>query len=432
MTIDSEIKRDLRRSSQEDKAAKFLGVSSRTVAANRSQSDSAAQSVATSKSSTGDDAYNRSVASDGCKEKDVSDGEKHHRFKFSMGRSKKPITKDDDNNLAMPGRRKGSGDYSSKSSGAGGEDKKKKKEHEAHIGYQSPAGYIPASKKQGDNKQAATKKKESSRKNKELAGTMFDCVSDMPHRRPSDLRRSRMERKMTRRIRRISQEEPNFLFQPTTQTRRTSKYGIARKHLGYVHQLGTGGSIHDSMEDSLSSVVLTSLSKQSLCDVKIIGKDDVPVQAPSYLLACHSEVFEEMFYSESTDETTAAIEGIVFSKVEGTCLSRVEIGFANCDAIRASIHFLATRALPDSLESEPNESNIRAVCQVHLFGLSFKIPSLTNQAYRAARRIMNKVPRLVCAAFDECIALSKVLPATNNVSSSLHASHDELKAYAFE
>ena len=104
MTIDSEIKRDLRRSSQEDKAAKFLGVSSRTVAANRSQSDSAAQSDATSKSSTGDDAYNRSVASDGCKEKDGSDGEKHHRFKFSMGRSKKPITNDDDNNLARSGR----------------------------------------------------------------------------------------------------------------------------------------------------------------------------------------------------------------------------------------------------------------------------------------------------------------------------------------
>lgn len=180
----------------------------------------------------------------------------------------------------------------------------------------------------------------------------------------------------------------------------------------------------DSMtiEDSLSSVVLKSLGMKSLCDVEIVGKDDVPVEAPSYLLAAHSEVFESMFYSESSK--TVAKDG----GGKSSCPHRVELEFAEWDAIQATMHFLATRSLPDGLENEANEQNIRFICQIHLFGRLFKIPSLINEAYRTARRLMNKKPSLVCAAFDECSVSAKRL----GPGYSMPSSHDELNAYVLD
>ena len=172
--------------------------------------------------------------------------------------------------------------------------------------------------------------------------------------------------------------------------------------------------------DSLSTVILKSLSKTCLCDVEIVGKNAVLVGAPGYLLAAHSDVFLAILYSDSTD----AGEHVNLRSNR----RKIEIPFAGRDAIEATMHFLATRSLPGELENETSESNIRYLSQIHLLSRVYKIASLTNHAYRAACRLMNKTPCLVCACFDECIESTKLL-MPNLTPSSLH---DELKDFLLE
>ncbi|KAL7534417.1 hypothetical protein ACHAXR_005858 [Thalassiosira sp. AJA248-18] len=202
------------------------------------------------------------------------------------------------------------------------------------------------------------------------------------------------------------------------------------------------------LQEPLSCVILNSLRNERLCDVEIIGNDDVPVQAPSYLLAAHSEVFEAMFYSqgqrlnsndqffdcpdESNVETANLAEttpgGGIIEGGESSARHQVELAFADYDAIQASVEFLATRSLPEHLEEEANEFIIRSICRIHLIGMVFKISPLMNQADRMARRIMNKKPELVCAAFDECIVSAELVSPKYKKSSWL----DEMKEYALD
>ena len=172
--------------------------------------------------------------------------------------------------------------------------------------------------------------------------------------------------------------------------------------------------------DSLSTVILKSLSKMCLCDVEIVGKNTVLVGAPGYLLAAHSDVFLAILYSDSTD----AGENVNLRSNR----RKIEIPFAGRDAIEGTMHFLATRSLPGKRENETSESNIRCLSQIHLLSRVYKIASLTNHAYRTACRLMNKTPCLVCACFDECIESTKLLPP-NLTPSSLH---DELKDFVLE
>ena len=224
------------------------------------------------------------------------------------------------------------------------------------------------------------------------------------------------------------------------------------------------GSDYNKDQDSLTSLILKSLSNKRMCDVQLVGGlDDVIVNAPSYLLGVHSKVLESVFFyspppKDGTTTTAAAaatanennaavIEGEEFFDTSCTSLDNdlddtaasaasqrnnnnannntrvVEIPFATHTALKAMLHFLATRSLPDNLEHDANESNIRCICQIYLFGRLYKISSLQNHAYRIARLLMNKLPRLVCAAFDECIASTKRLPEKRRLSSS---SVDEL------
>lgn len=244
---------------------------------------------------------------------------------------------------------------------------------------------------------------------------------------PGSLGSSRsVERNMSRRARNTFRENGKFPFQMSS-----AKSGVgpptSNKMAGYM-KFWAANTLGNSMEmeDSLSSVILESLSKKSLCDVEIIGKDGVPVESPSYLLAAHSEVFQEMFYSDSNDTAAETkLSGYVGGDKKSSSLHRVVLAFATWDAIEAAVHFLATHSLPGGLENEANEFNIRSMCQIHLIGRLFKITSLVNQAYRTARLFMNKMPRLVCAAFDECNVSTKLLSPKYCLSSSL----DELKAY---
>ena len=235
------------------------------------------------------------------------------------------------------------------------------------------------------------------------------------------------------------------------------------KHIRVNAILSNSTSSKDSDEnndqDSLTSLILKSLSKKRMCDVQLVGMDDVIVDAPSYLLGVHSQVLESMFFSSTSSDGSMKNEKKAVVVVEGeeeqffdaSCTSlddfdasanestllaattgttttdnidrRVEIPFAKHTALKATLHFLATRSLPDHLENDANESNIRCICQIYAFGRLYKISSLQNHAYRIARLLMNKMPRLVCAAFDECIVSTKRLPEQRRFSSS---SVDEL------
>ena len=233
------------------------------------------------------------------------------------------------------------------------------------------------------------------------------------------------------------------------------------KHIRVNAILSNSNSSKDSNDenkdqDSLTSLILKSLSKKRMCDVQLVGMDDVIVDAPSYLLGVHSKVLESMFFSSSDgsmkkkkavvvegeeeqffDASCTSLDDFDASASESTLLAtptgttttdsidmrRVEIPFAKHTALKATLHFLATRSLPDHLENDANESNIRCICQIYVFGRLYKISSLQNHAYRIARLLMNKMPRLVCAAFDECIVSTKRLPEKRRFSSS---SVDEL------
>jgi len=244
-------------------------------------------------------------------------------------------------------------------------------------------------------------------------------------------------------------------------------------------------SLDFEKEDSLETVILDSLSKKGLCDVQLVGGlDNVVVDAPSYLLGVHSEVFESMFYpssSSSSDRRAAAqdekrrpsrrrsddkfrdsctsveeiLEMDLQEEEDGDDLdnslrlgddgvlspskrmnkkkqSRVELPFATSPAIQATLHFLATRSLPPTLEKEESETNIRTLVQVYLLGRIYKINSLEDHSNRTARLLMNKMPRLVCAAFDECIASKERLPIVTERMSFVSSSHDELMEYCLE
>lgn len=214
-----------------------------------------------------------------------------------------------------------------------------------------------------------------------------------------------------------------------------------RMRTGNTHLRTSLASDPGGTGDSLACTILRTLTKDRLCDVELVGKDDVPVAAPSYLLAAHSEVFEGMFYPDSGEGAGDDEEGgephgaseratSVSAREDGgpSRARNVSLPFATWDSINAAVEFLATRSLPKGLEEDPNECNLRTVCQMHFIGRIFHVPSLESQAYRTARLFMNKIPRLVCVAFDECVVATRLLDGRYR----LPGSRDELNAYALE
>ena len=139
-------------------------------------------------------------------------------------------------------------------------------------------------------------------------------------------------------------------------------------------------------------------------------------------------MFEKIFYSESKEPAEETKPGASTRGGKSSHSHRVELGFANRDAIEAVMHFLVTCSLPSGLENQVNEFNLRCICQIYLVGRLLKITSLLDQAYRTARLFMNKMHWLVFAVFDECNVSVQLLSPTYVPPSSL----GELKVYALE
>ena len=272
-----------------------------------------------------------------------------------------------------------------------------------------------------------------------------------------------VERNMSRRTRRNSMIQGRFQFPGAITINLKNGREADSNSMGYIHQMGVMNSMQNCLkkrnnslqvvEETLQATILKTLSNDALCDVELVGRDGVPVSVPGFLLAAHSEVFQSMFYQngkankgtnashidkEVSDRSTHSIRR---DDDNSPIKHTVELPFARWDSLDATTHFLACRSLPDGLEENAgavrNENNIRSLCQIYLFGRLFRIPALMNQAYRTARRSMNKTPKLVCAAFDECKIMSEgpLLPQLGDGSRGSSSSmwgHDELVEYALE
>jgi len=179
-------------------------------------------------------------------------------------------------------------------------------------------------------------------------------------------------------------------------------------------------------ETSLSAKLLEVAGRGNFCDVEITGKNNIVVRAPSFLLACQSAVFEEIFYPKEGSKANYPI-------VSPSDPRKVRIEFADESTIKGAIHFCATLELLPELEHESYEADVRALCQLHLFAKLFKVLPLINATYRAARRAMNKKPPLACAAFDECNVLSEKAESQNYWGLNMVSQkYDDLKAYALD
>ena len=174
-------------------------------------------------------------------------------------------------------------------------------------------------------------------------------------------------------------------------------------------------------DTSLATRLLEVTQKDNFCDIELRGKDGAVVKAASFLLACHSSVFEELFYSKGESKADKS--------------KTILLEFAVHTTIKAAVHFCATQELPHDVENQANETNIRVMSQLHLFAQLFKIPLLLDATYRAGRMLMNRKPSLVCATFDECNMLQLKAESENNwglVLTEKQSYDDDLRAYALD
>lgn len=183
-------------------------------------------------------------------------------------------------------------------------------------------------------------------------------------------------------------------------------------------------------ENPIVSALLESLKKIHLCDVKLLGRDGVTVNAPGYLLAVNSSIIEGMLYPTAQSEPTSIHEdrsekkqAIAVPSVSST--RKIDIPFADEPAISASVHFLASQNLPTSLD-------IRTICKVYLIGKLFRINLLADEAYRKGRIMINKLPCLACAAFDESTGSEREGEEHDWWGLSFGYGNHELGAYALE
>lgn len=181
--------------------------------------------------------------------------------------------------------------------------------------------------------------------------------------------------------------------------------------------------------DSLTSKLLEASRKDNFCDVEITGKSEARAGANKFLLACHSSVFEEMFYPKDPKAETKSANSSILSR------RTVHVDFATQSTIEAAIHFCAATVLPSEVENKTSEANIRTVSQLHMFSQMFKFPLLSDAAYQTARRLINKTPSLACAAFDECNTMRLKADSENNwgLTTEKHSHYyDDLRAYALD
>lgn len=215
------------------------------------------------------------------------------------------------------------------------------------------------------------------------------------------------------------------------------------------------------MQNLVMQKILSSFSKSHLCDTQLLGCDGTVVMAPSYLLALHSSVIEDIIYppssrgrlSSSSRGTPSLLMSIGedpfeseggdtpdpvrnFSDVDahpyydipgGPVTHKIDVPFATEAAISIFLHFLAALSLPTNVE------DVRVMCQVYFIGKLFQISPLADEACRKGRILINQSsPEMTCAAFDECKAFEKMGGEIHNWWGYSFKGINEMKSYALD
>ena len=133
------------------------------------------------------------------------------------------------------------------------------------------------------------------------------------------------------------------------------------------------------------------------------------MSAPGFLLAAHSEILEKKLYPGPADEGP----GVKQSQRDESSLPQshesrvVDMKLACEEAVKGTLHYLATHSLPGSFE-ECTEANVRSLVQINAYARLFRLNGLSSLSDQTARRLMNKIPSYVCAALDELVELDAV------------------------
>lgn len=185
-----------------------------------------------------------------------------------------------------------------------------------------------------------------------------------------------------------------------------ARRGGARRRGGTVlceSRLLAGGEANADADDDPSRA-----DSLDAFDVEIAGRDGATAKAASLLLVRDSSVFEDIFYPR--DESKATYPKVVSPSEP----RRVHVEFASQSTLEAVVHYCAARELPPDLEAEANAANVRTLSQVHLFARLFRMFPLIGAADQAARKMTNRDPTLLCAAFDEGAVLSAAADAADD------------------
>ncbi len=217
------------------------------------------------------------------------------------------------------------------------------------------------------------------------------------------------------------------------------------KPMGYMHirnahvldasHSNKSADLCESNAKTLSSILLATLSKANFCDVELVGKNDEGIAAPKLVLACHGAVLEEMLFPDKKGVPGVLTHDILY------------FPFASKQVLEALVHYCATLDLPNEMENDTTEANIRSISQLFIIAQLLKMSTLLSQTYRTARLIINKKPTLAASAFDECVILLKAgksndwwgfpplaekKPLSMRLVREESYLHDDLKGYALE
>jgi len=134
--------------------------------------------------------------------------------------------------------------------------------------------------------------------------------------------------------------------------------------------------------------------KGHMMDIVLVGKDDVPVKAARFILACYSPVLEEIFFKGRV----CAWSQKSYDEAGG----RLAVEFCNERVLAAAVHHCFSGELPaDFNTTSPSEQMARDLAQLDHLAYVFKFSALGEVTYRALRKLINKRVVLSCAIFDE-------------------------------
>jgi len=143
-----------------------------------------------------------------------------------------------------------------------------------------------------------------------------------------------------------------------------------------------------------SAALLAGSFKVHMMDIVLVGKDDVPVKAARFILACYSSVLEEIFFKGRP----CACYQNSYDAAGG----RLAVNFCNEAVLAAAVHHCFSGELPaDFSTTSPSEQVARNLAQLDHLAYVFKFSALGEVTYRALRKLINGREVLACAIFDE-------------------------------